>query len=109
MFQDMSKKLNESAGPVKELVEVQTRMLEKITRLQMECAQSCARATLMQTRELPSCRSTEELIALQREYARLMEESLLRASENSLETLKEARERMEQIAHSAFDAFAPRS
>ena len=62
MFQDMTKKLNESIGPMKELVEIQTRMLEKLTRLQMECAQNCVKATMQQTQDLPACHSTEELI-----------------------------------------------
>ena len=107
MFQDMSKKLSESMGPMKELVEIQTRMLEKLTRLQMECAQNCVKATMKQTQDLPECHSTEKLIDLQRKFARVVEETLVKASQDNLAALQEARDKMEQVTQNTFDAFAP--
>jgi len=108
MFQDMTKKLNDSMAPMKELVEIQTRMLEKLTRLQMECAQNCVEATMQQTKDLPACHSTEELIDLQRKFARIVEETLVRTSQDNLAALQEARDKMEQVTQGTFDAFAPK-
>lgn len=108
MFQDMSKKLNESLGPMKELVEIQTSMLEKLTRLQMECAQNCVKATMQQTQDLPACHSTEELIDLQRNFARIVEETLVKTSSENLAALQEARDKMEKVTQNTFDAFAPK-
>lgn len=108
MFQDMSKKLNQSFGPVKELVEIQTSMLEKLTRLQMECAQRCVQATMQQTKDLPECHSTQELIDLQHKFARTVEETLKRTSQDNLAALQEARDKMEQITQDTFDVFAPK-
>ncbi len=105
MFQDMSKKLHTSIEPFKELMAVQTRMLERLTKQQIECAQACMNSTLSQTQELQQCHSADELLALQKRYAQSVEGSLLKANSDNLEALSEAREAMERISHSAFDAF----
>lgn len=107
MFQDMSKKLNQSFGPIKQLVEIQTQMLEKLTKLQMECAQNCVKVTMQQTQDLPACHSTEELLELQRRFARTVEETLVQASQDNLQALKEARDKMERVTQDTFDAFVP--
>ncbi|MEH6823172.1 MAG: phasin family protein [Motiliproteus sp.] len=102
----MSKKLNASMEPFKELMEIQTRMLEKLTRQQIECAQACMHSTLSQTSELKQCSSAEELIDLQKRYTESVEETLRQASKDNLEAFAEAREAIEKISNSAFDAFA---
>ena len=107
MFQDMSKKLNASMEPSKELMEIQTRMLEKLTRQQIECAQACMKETMSQTRDLQSCGSAEELIDLQKKYTQSVEETLRQASSDNLKTFNEARVDIERITHDAFDVFAP--
>jgi len=108
MFQDMSKKLNSSMEPFKELMDVQTRMLERLTKQQIECAQACMNCTLNQTQELQQCKTSEELIALQKRYAKLVEGTLLKANSDNMQAFAEAREAMEKISNCAFDAFAPK-
>lgn len=105
MFQDMSKKLNASMEPFKELMEVQTRMLERLTKQQIKCAQACMDSTLSQTKELQQCNSADELIALQKRYAQSVEGTLLQANKDNLQAFSEAREAMDRISHGAFDAF----
>lgn len=108
MFQDMTKKLNASMEPFKELMEVQTRMLERLTKQQIECAQACMKSTLSQTKELKQCSSAEELIDLQTRYTQLVEDTLRQASKENLQAFSEAREAIERISQGAFDAFAPK-
>ena len=108
MFQDMSKALGQSVGPFKELVNIQTRMLEELTRQQMACTKACIDATVEQTKQLQSCSTPEELINLQQTYAKELEDTLKAASDSNMKALAEARDSVEQIAHDAFDAFAPK-
>lgn len=108
MFQDMSKKLNESMEPFKDLINIQTRMLEELTRQQMECTKSCIDATIQQTRELQKCKNPNDLMELQRAYAHELEETLRAASENNLKVLADARQEIEQLTQDSFDAFAKR-
>lgn len=106
MFQDISKKLDGSMEPFKELLEVQTRMLERLTRQQIECAQACMNETLSQTKELQQCSSAEELISLQQKYTESVEAALRQASRENLKAFNEAREAIEHISSDAFSAFA---
>ncbi|MBY4678990.1 phasin family protein [Marinobacterium arenosum] len=108
MFQDMSKKLNESMEPFKDLINIQTRMLEELTRQQMECTKSCIDATIQQTRELQKCKNSNDLLELQRAYAHELEETLRAAGENNLKVLADARQEIEQLTQDSFDAFAKR-
>ncbi|UTW03750.1 phasin family protein [Amphritea atlantica] len=108
MFQDMSKVLGQSMGPFKELVNIQTRMLEELTRQQMECTKACIDATVAQTRQMQNCTSADELIKSQQAYAVELEETLKQANERNMKALHEARESVERLAGDAFDAFAPK-
>ncbi|MEH6471073.1 MAG: phasin family protein [Halopseudomonas sp.] len=108
MFQDMSKKLNASMEPFKELMEIQTRMLEKLTKQQIDCAQACMHSTMSQTQQLQQCHSAEELIDLQKKYTQSVEDTLRQVSKDNLQTFSEAREAIERVSHDAFDAFAPK-
>ena len=106
MFQDMTKKMSESIEPFKELVNIQTRMLEDLTRQQMECTKSCINATLAQTKQLQQCKSANDLLILQQSYAQELEETLKEASDENLKSLHEARDEIEKITKDAFNAFA---
>ncbi|WP_417225076.1 phasin family protein [Amphritea sp.] len=108
MFQDMSKAVNQSIGPFKELVNIQTKMLEELTRQQMICTKACIDATIAQTRQMQNCASTDDLIKSQQEYAMQLEETLKQANDRNITALKNARESVEQLANDAFDAFAPK-
>ena len=92
-------------GPFKELVNIQTKMLEELTRQQMECTKSCIEATILQTKEMQKCQTPADLIDLQRTYAKELESTLTSASEQNLKALSEARLEIEDVAHSTFDAF----
>ncbi len=107
MFQNMSKKINASMEPFKELVEIQTRMLEKLTRQQIECAQACMKETMEQTRDLQSCDSAEALIELQKKYTQSVEQTLRQSSSDNLQVFNEARDAIERVTNDAFDAFSP--
>ena len=106
MFQDMSKKLNASMEPFKELVNIQTRMLEKLTRQQIECAQACMKETMEQTRDLQSCDSAEALVDLQKKYTQSVEQTLRQSNNDNLQVFNEAREAIERVTSDAFNAFA---
>ena len=106
MFQDMTKVMNESIEPFKELVNIQTRMLEELTRQQMECTKSCINATMQQTKQLQQCKTPNDLLLLQQAYAQELEDTLKDASEENLKSLHEARDEIEKITKNAFNAFA---
>lgn len=105
MFQDMNKKISDSMGPFKELVNIQTKMLEELTRQQMECTKSCIEATIQQTKEMQKCQSPSDLMELQRSYAKELEDTLKAASEQNMKALQDARSEIEDVAHHTFDAF----
>lgn len=106
MFQDMTKVMNGSIEPFKELVNIQTRMLEELTRQQMECTKSCINATMQQTKQLQQCKTPNDLLLLQQAYAQELEDTLKDASEENLKSLHEARDEIEKITKNAFNAFA---
>lgn len=108
MFQDMTKMMNESMEPFKDLVNIQTKMLEELTRQQMECTKSCIEATIQQTKELQNCQSPNDLLALQQAYAKELEETLAAASSENMKALQDAREEIEKVTKDAFNAFAPK-
>ncbi len=108
MFQDMTKALDQSMGPFKELVNIQTRMLEELTRQQMACTKACIDATVEQTKQMQKCSTPDDLIKLQQAYAKELEEMLKAASDSNIKALSEARSSVERLAHDAFDAFAPK-
>lgn len=92
-------------GPFKDLVNIQTKMLEELTRQQMECTKSCIEATIQQTKEMQKCQSPTDLIELQRTYAKELEDTLKHASEQNMKALQDARTEIEGVAQDAFDAF----
>ncbi|MGB0468217.1 MAG: phasin family protein [Pontibacterium sp.] len=106
MFQDMNKTLSQSMEPFKDLVNIQTKMLEELTRQQMACTKSCIEATIQQTKEMQMCQTPADLMSLQQSYAKQMETTLKDASEHNMQALGEARVAMERLTQDAFDAFA---
>lgn len=106
MFQDMNKTLSQSMEPFKDLVNIQTKMLEELTRQQMACTKSCIEATIRQTKEMQKCQTPAELLALQQSYAKQLEETLKDASEHNMQALNDARAAMEKLTQDSFDAFA---
>ncbi len=94
--------------PFKDLVNIQTRMLEELTRQQMECTKSCIEATIQQTRELQKCQTPGDLMELQQAYAKELEQTLRSAGEKNMEALAQARASIEKLAQDSFDAFAPK-
>lgn len=106
MFQEVTKKMTESMEPFKDLMNIQTRMLEELTRHQMECTKSCIEATMQQTKELQKCASPSDLLALQQAYTKELEETLATANSQNLKALSQAREEIEAVAKDAFSAFA---
>lgn len=106
MFQDMNKTLSQSMEPFKDLVNIQTKMLEELTRQQMACTKSCIEATIRQTKEMQKCQTPAELLALQQAYAKQLEDTLKDASEHNMQALNDARAAMEKLTQDSFDAFA---
>ncbi|NVK43132.1 MAG: phasin family protein [Oceanospirillaceae bacterium] len=105
MFQELSKQFGDSMEPFKDLVNIQTKMLEELTRQQMECTKSCIEATIQQTRELQKCHNASDLMELQKAYAKELEETLRLAGEQNMKALQDARAAIEKITQDQFDAF----
>lgn len=105
MFQDMNKMLNQSMEPFKELVDIQTKMLEELTRHQMDCTKAFIDATVQQTKQLQSCKTPADLLELQKAYAKELEDTLRAANQQNLKALSEARDAMQTLTQSAFDKY----
>lgn len=103
MFQDISKSLSATAGPFRDLVNIQTRMLEQLTREQIACTQSCVEVTLEQTRALQQCQTPDQLLQLQQQYAASLELTLRQAGERNLAALELARENLEKVSRESFE------
>lgn len=105
MFQEFSKPFGSSMDPFKDLVNIQTKMLEELTRQQMECTKSCIEATIQQTREMQKCQNANDLLELQKAYAKELEETLRAAGEQNLKALQDARAAIDKITQEQFEAF----
>ncbi|MBA4503534.1 phasin family protein [Marinobacterium marinum] len=105
MFQDMTKQLNDSMAPFRELVNIQTKMLEELTRQQMECTKACLEATMQQTNELQKCKTPNDLIELQQAYAKELETTLKSANEQNLKALTTAQQAIQQLTQNSLEAF----
>lgn len=106
MFQDMNNMLSKSMEPFKELVEIQTKMLEELTRQQMECTKACIDATMQQAKELQKCQNPGDLLTLQQAYAKELEETLTAANQQNLKALNTAREAMQKLTQGTLDVFS---
>nr|WP_067287423.1 phasin family protein [Marinobacterium profundum] len=108
MFQDFTKQFGTSMEPFKDLVNIQTKMLEELTRQQMECTKSCVEATIQQTREMQKCQNASDLMELQKAYAKELEETLRSVGEQNLKALQDARSAIDKITQSSFESFNPK-
>eukprot|EP01155_Anaeramoeba_flamelloides_P008843 Anaeramoba_flamelloidesa133021_17.p2 GENE.a133021_17~~a133021_17.p2 ORF type:complete len:110 (+),score=15.00 a133021_17:17-346(+) len=105
MFQDMTKQFNESMAPFRELVNIQTKMLEELTRQQMECTKACLDATMQQSSELQKCKTPNDLIELQQAYAKELEATLKAANEQNMKALTAAQQAIQQLTQNSLEAF----
>lgn len=106
MFQDMNKAMNQSMGPLKDLIEIQTKMLESLTRQQIECTRSCIEATMQQTQSLQNCQTPNDFLELHKHYTSEIENTLRNVGESNLKTISDARDEFEKLTNDTFDAFA---
>ncbi|WP_432696537.1 phasin family protein [Marinobacterium sp. YM272] len=106
MFQDMNKMFSQSMGPFKELADIQTKMLEELTKHQMDCTKAFIEATVQQTRELQNCKTPADILELQKAYAKELEETLKSANQQNLKALSEARDAMQALSENALDKFS---
>lgn len=106
MFQDMNKMFSQSMEPFKELVDIQTKMLEELTRHQMDCTKACIEATVHQTQELQNCKTPGDILKLQQAYAKELEDTLKSANQQNLKALTQAREAMEMLTKGTMDKFS---
>lgn len=97
MFQDLDKMMQGSLAPYKKMIEVQTEMLERLSRQQIECTQACMQATVQQAMELQQVSNPQELTKLQLEYTQKLEEMVNHASEQNLKTLQEAHQAIQDL------------
>jgi len=105
MFQDMNKMFNQSMEPFKDLVDIQTKMLEELTRHQMDCTKAFIEATVHQTKEWQNCKTPADLLELQKAYAKELEDTLRAANQQNLKALEDARDAIQKLTHGAFDQF----
>ncbi|WP_268814362.1 phasin family protein [Nitrincola tapanii] len=97
----MTKIMNDSVAPLRELIDVQSRMLEELTRHQFDYTCACIDLAMKQGEEWQKCKTPVDLISLQHNYAQALEKSLRGANEQNLRALQEARAAMERIARGA--------
>ena len=104
MFQDMGKMFEESMSPFKEIVDIQTKMLERLTKQQIECTQACFQATIQQAMELQNVKSPADLANLHNEYTKKLERMLASANEQNVQSLRDAHEAIQKLTLNAADA-----
>lgn len=108
MFQDFSKGFT-GMSQFRQILEIQTRLLEALAREQADCTKSCLDATLAQTREMQRCHNPTDLLHLQQNYAQMLEKLLRESSQNNMQMLSDAREQLEELAQDAFNPFADKN
>lgn len=104
MFQDMSKMFEESMSPFKNMIDIQTRMLERLTKQQIECTQACFQATMQQAMELQNVKTPADLASLQMEYTKKLEQMMTSANEQNVKALKDAHEAIQKLTMETVDS-----
>ena len=101
MFQDFNKlwgqPFSQQEGPLKGIVEIQTRMLEKLASQQMQCTQACIQTAVEQSKALQSCSSANDVLAVQQAYVAALEANISKVTQANLEALNTAREALESL------------
>lgn len=97
MFQDLDNLMQGSLAPYKKIIEVQTQMLERLSRQQIECTQACMQATIQQAMEMQQVSNPQELTKLQLDYTQRLEEMVNHASAQNLKTLQDAHQAIQDL------------
>lgn len=105
MFQDMDTFMSQSMDAFQDLMEAQTRMLQDVIEHQMGCTRNCIEALLQQQQDLRQCRSPRELLELQQEYTRKLEETLRLTGEQNVEAMNRAQDALQRFSQGTFDMF----
>ncbi len=101
MFQNLDEMMQGSLAPYKKMIEVQAEMLERLSQQQIECTQACMQATVQQAMELQKVTNPQELVQLQLEYSKKLEEMVSHASEQNMKSLQQAQQAIQQLAMQA--------
>lgn len=105
MFQDMNQFFNQSMEPFRKLVEIQGQMLEELAKQQMACTQACIDVTSKQNEALQQCKTPQDMIALQQNYAKELEQTLRHAGEQNLAAMQRAHQALQELGTGTLDAF----
>lgn len=103
MFQNLDELMQGSLAPYKKMIEVQTEMLERLSRQQIECTQACMQATIQQAMDLQKVTNPQELTQLQVEYSKKLEQMVSQASEQNMKALQQAQQTIQELTQQALN------
>jgi hypothetical protein len=103
MFQNLDELMKGSLAPYKKMIEVQTEMLERLSRQQIECTQACMQATIQQAMDLQKVTNPQELTQLQVEYSKKLEQMVSQASEQNMKALQHAQQTIQELTLKALN------
>lgn len=103
MFQNLDELMQGSLAPYKKMIEVQTEMLERLSRQQIECTQACMQATIQQAMDLQKVTNPQELTQLQVEYSKKLEQMVSQASEQNMKALQQAQQTIQELTLQALN------
>ncbi len=103
MFQNLDELMKGSLAPYKRMIEVQTEMLERLSRQQIECTQACMQATIQQAMDLQKVTNPQELTQLQVEYSKKLEQMVSQASEQNMKALQHAQQTIQELTLKALN------
>lgn len=103
MFQNLDEVMQGSLAPYKKMFEVHTEMLERLSQQQIECTQACMQATIQQAMELQKVTNPQELMQLQLEYSKKLEEMVNHASAQNMKSLQHAQQAIQELTMQAMN------
>ena len=103
MFQNLDELMQGSLAPYKEMFELQTQMLERLTKQQIECTQACMQATIQQAMDLQKVTSPKELAELQIQYTKRLEEMVNHANEQNVKSMQQAQQAIQELTLNALN------
>ncbi len=95
--------MTESMAPFRELVSIQTKMLEELARQQMECT-GLHRSDHAADQRAAKVQTPNDMIELQQAYAKELEATLRAANEQNLKALTTAQQAMQQLTQQSVEA-----
>lgn len=104
MFQNLDELMQGSLAPYKEMFELQTQMLERLTKQQIECTQACMQATIQQAMDLQKVTSPKELAELQIQYTKRLEEMVNHANEQNVKSMQQAQQAIQELTLNALNS-----